>query len=79
MRAGGRKSVAKDVEIRDRESYIPSTDPYTLGECLRDLLDFSARMLVPGGRLVYFFPASPETYKESEVPGHPNLKLICNM
>lgn len=46
VRAGAKKSVAKpEREIRDRATYIPSTDPYTLGECLRDLLDFSAKML----------------------------------
>ena len=56
VRAGGRKSVAKSVEIRDRDTHIVSTAPYMLGECLRDLLDVSARLLVLGGRLVYFFP-----------------------
>lgn len=29
VRAGGRKSVPKDREIRSREDYIPSTDPYS--------------------------------------------------
>ena len=52
--------------------------PYTLGECLRDLLDLSARLLVVGGRLVYFLPATPETYCEEEVPGHPALRLVAN-
>eukprot|EP00955_Chlamydomonas_euryale_P002439 26529-Chlamydomonas_euryale.AAC.1 len=47
------------IEIRDRDSYIPSTSPYSMGECLRDLLDMAARLLVEGGRLVYFFPANP--------------------
>ena len=27
------------------EQKIPATDPYTFGECLRDLLDTSARLL----------------------------------
>mmetsp|Transcript_40151 Transcript_40151/g.89077 ORF Transcript_40151/g.89077 Transcript_40151/m.89077 type:complete len:494 (+) Transcript_40151:82-1563(+) len=79
VRAGGRKSVPKpEVEIRDRSTHIPSTDPYTLGECLRDLLDFAARTLLVGGRLVYFFPASVEDYQESEIPTHPALTLIAN-
>ena len=30
VRAGGKKSVAKQREIRNRESYIPSTEPYTV-------------------------------------------------
>jgi tRNA (guanine10-N2)-methyltransferase len=48
--------VAKPVEIRDRDTHIVSTAPYMLGECLRDLLDLAARLLVLGGRLVFFFP-----------------------
>eukprot|EP00983_Pelagomonas_calceolata_P083099 1156083-Pelagomonas_calceolata.AAC.4 len=52
--------------------------PYSLGECLRDLLDFAARMLAIGGRLVLFIPATPETYIEEEIPRHPTLKLIYN-
>lgn len=48
------------------------------GECLRDLLDTSAKLLRPGGRLVYFLPAAPEVYKEEEIPQHPALRLIAN-
>jgi tRNA (guanine10-N2)-methyltransferase len=55
-----------------------TTEPYSLGECLRDLLEFAARMLVVGGRLVYFMPATPETYREEEIPAHPALKLMYN-
>ncbi|KAG1669595.1 hypothetical protein FOA52_006368 [Chlamydomonas sp. UWO 241] len=78
VRAGGRKSAPKEVTIRDRDTYIPSTQPYAMGECLRDLLDLSARLLVPGGRLVYFFPASLDDYDESEVPTHPALAFVAN-
>ncbi|GLI63539.1 hypothetical protein VaNZ11_006528 [Volvox africanus] len=84
VRAGGRKSglpkaeMAQRLLIRDRDTYIPSTQPYTLGECLRDLLDLSARLLVVGGRLVYFLPATPGTYDEADIPQHPALKLVAN-
>jgi tRNA G10 N-methylase Trm11 len=51
VRAGGRKSVAKpEIEVRYPETHIPSTDPYSMGECLRDLLDLAARTLRIGGR-----------------------------
>ncbi len=53
-------------------------DPYSLGECLRDLLDFSARTLTVGGRLVYFLPASYGLYSEEEIPTHPGLALLYN-
>ncbi|GIL78953.1 hypothetical protein Vretimale_203 [Volvox reticuliferus] len=84
VRAGGRKSglppaeLALRLPIRERNTYNPPTQPYTLGECLRDLLDLSARLLVVGGRLVYFLPATPETYDEAEIPQHPALKLVAN-
>ena len=48
------------------------------GECLRDLLHMSAKLLRPGGRLVYFLPAAPEVYREEEVPQHPALQLVAN-
>jgi tRNA (guanine10-N2)-methyltransferase len=49
VRAGGRKGASRDgVQIRDRNAHIVSTDDYSLGECLRDLLDLAARLLVVG-------------------------------
>ncbi len=48
------------------------------GECLRDLLNVSARLLRVGGRLVYFLPAAPEVYREEEIPQHPSLRLVAN-
>ena len=48
------------------------------GECLRDLLHMSAKLLRPAGRLVYFLPAAPEVYREEEVPQHPALQLVAN-
>jgi tRNA (guanine10-N2)-methyltransferase len=53
-------------------------DPYGLGECLQDLLEFAARMLVIGGRLVYFMPATPDTYRQEDIPTHPMLRLLYN-
>eukprot|EP00958_Prasinococcus_capsulatus_P009531 scaffold927_cov375-Prasinococcus_capsulatus_cf.AAC.7 len=58
--------------------HIPSTAPYPLGECLADLLDLAARLLVVGGRLVYFIPSALETYSPQCIPVHPGLKLIAN-
>ena len=49
VRAGGRKSIPRDnYVIKDRASHIVSTEPYTLAECLRDLVRMAARLLVPG-------------------------------
>ena len=44
VRAGGRKSKSiPDIKIENRANHIASTSPYQLGECLRDLVEFSAR------------------------------------
>lgn len=39
-----------------RERFIPATDAYGLGACLRDMLDTAARLLPLGGRLVFWMP-----------------------
>ena len=53
VRAGGKKSVSKPhIHIGNLDSHYPQTDPYPLGECLRDLLDAAAQSLRIGGRLV---------------------------
>ena len=64
--------------IENQPSTCDSLRSTSAGECLRDLLDLSARLLRVGGRLVYFLPAAPEVYKEEEVPRHPALRLVAN-
>ncbi|KAJ9533440.1 hypothetical protein QJQ45_026477 [Haematococcus lacustris] len=91
VRAGGKKSVQRDVQILDRATHLPSmasqfayclalghAEPYSMGECLRDLLSFAARLLVRGGRLVFFMPSTPDTYSAQELPRHPALRLLHN-
>jgi tRNA (guanine10-N2)-methyltransferase len=74
VRAGGRKSCAVEGRVvADRATHIASTAPYTLAECLRDLVELAARALEVGGRLVYWVPAAPGFYLEGELPTHPAL------
>ena len=49
VRAGGRKSAPKDVEIRNPDTHYVATAPYGLTECVDDLVDMAARLLRPGG------------------------------
>lgn len=67
-----------DMTIRDRTEHITSTAPYTLAECLRDLVDMAARLLVVGGRLVFWIPVAEEAYNEDELPTHPAMELVAN-
>ncbi|GJP70649.1 hypothetical protein CLOP_g1562, partial [Closterium sp. NIES-67] len=88
VRAGGRKSGGRKIlnGVTDpysiaedlKAAHIPSTAPYSLEECLHDLLDTAARLLAIGGRLVYFYPAAREEYLPSDIPGHPCLRLAAN-
>lgn len=61
-----------------RVGHIPSTAPYCLAECVHDLLDLAARMLVMGGRLVYFYPVLREDEMQDCFPEHPCFKLVAS-
>lgn len=81
IRAGIRKAAAKSDGPAHGPTKQPSAPvaPYSLlAECLHDLLDAAARLLVTGGRLVYFLPAVPEAYSEARLPRHPALELVCS-
>ncbi|KAL8166446.1 hypothetical protein V2J09_007945 [Rumex salicifolius] len=89
VRAGGRKSGGRKLlkgtvdpyTVPDamRAGHIPSTAPYSLVECVHDLLDLAAKMLVMGGRLVYFYPVlrEDESAEEPQFPEHPCFRLIA--
>lgn len=88
VRAGGRKSGGRKllkgtvgpytVPDEKRVDHIPSTAPYSLAECVHDLLDLSAKMLAMGGRLVFFYPVSREdgVMNSIKYPEHPCFKLV---
>ncbi|KAK9286135.1 hypothetical protein L1049_014517 [Liquidambar formosana] len=89
VRAGGRKSGGRKllkgtvgpytVPDDKRTDHIPSTAPYSLVECVHDLLDLAARMLVVGGRLVFFYPVLREDDSiDSHYPDHPCFKLVAS-
>ncbi len=69
VRAGGTKMEHKPrTNGLDPVDHIPSTTPYPLSECLWDLLDAAARLLIPGARLVYFLPSIPHLYQVCIAP-----------
>lgn len=88
VRAGGRKSGGRKllkgavgpytVPDEKRYNHIPSTAPYSLTECMHDLLDTAAKMLVMSGRLVYFYPVVREdTFTEVKFPEHPCFTQVA--
>jgi tRNA (guanine10-N2)-methyltransferase len=76
MLNGKREAYVIPEEMK--KDHIPSTAPYTLVECVHDLFDMAAKLLVMGGRLVYFFPAAREDCSDSHFPKHPCFTLIAN-
>lgn len=41
-----------------------------------DLLDFAARHLVVGGRLVFWLAVNRQTWSADQIPTHPSLDLV---
>ncbi|KAI9486781.1 MAG: S-adenosyl-L-methionine-dependent methyltransferase [Benjaminiella poitrasii] len=66
------------IPMHTREDYYPPTKPYEMSEVLIDLLNFAAKNLVVGGRLVYWLPTVVDEYSNDDVPQHPCMKLISN-
>ncbi|KAI7902319.1 S-adenosyl-L-methionine-dependent methyltransferase [Cokeromyces recurvatus] len=66
------------VPMHTREDYYPPTKPYEMSEVLVDLLNFAAKHLLLGGRLVYWLPTIVDEYSNDDVPQHPCMKLISN-
>ncbi|XP_026759576.2 tRNA (guanine(10)-N2)-methyltransferase homolog [Galleria mellonella] len=59
-------------------NHIPSKVEYGLSHIYRDLLNFAAKHLVLGRRLVCWYPLVREEYREDQLPWHPCLKLVAN-
>jgi tRNA (guanine10-N2)-methyltransferase len=79
VRAGGKKlSSDRAIKVYDKATHIPKKDPYSMGECLKDLVEFGAKTLAINGRLVFWLPAADGYYKEEELPCHPSMELIAN-
>ncbi|XP_060524759.1 tRNA (guanine(10)-N2)-methyltransferase homolog [Cylas formicarius] len=59
-------------------THIPAKTEYGIPTIYRDLLNFSAKHLQIGGRLVCWFPVFREDYTEDCLPAHPCLKIVAN-
>jgi tRNA (guanine10-N2)-methyltransferase len=87
VREGARK-VGKKKKAIEREKthpkpqnpetkHISSCVAYASADVLKDLLSLAARMLVMGGRLVYWLATTNE-YTDKDLPLHPCLRLVSN-
>eukprot|EP00037_Helgoeca_nana_P016674 m.156709 g.156709 ORF g.156709 m.156709 type:complete len:671 (+) comp23635_c1_seq2:246-2258(+) len=83
IREGARKVSTKsggDGADGSGSGYWSRTESegYTADSVYGDLLNFAARVLRPGGRLVYWLPVIQADYNEAQVPRHPCLDLVAN-
>ncbi|XP_033726459.1 tRNA (guanine(10)-N2)-methyltransferase homolog isoform X2 [Pecten maximus] len=69
-----------DVKLTDdhKIGHVPQKVDYHLGQIFKDLLNFAAKFLHLGGRLVYWFPVYRRGYKEENIPTHPCLCRVAN-
>lgn len=58
--------------------FVYPTVAYELSDVLNDLMEFSAKHLRPGGRLVFWLPVIRDLTYETRIPQHPQLQLISN-
>lgn len=87
VRAGAKKLGARTPEESKiipkefRPITYPATQPYDIDEMTRDLLDFAAKYLLPGGRLVYWYPVDVEeldSFDLEKLTTHPTLRLVAS-
>lgn len=76
LRAGGRKTRSKGSDgyqwntkrNNPYEEHFPSTGPYSLAECVEDILKLASVAVREGGRLVLFLPGAPELMASEYMP-----------
>ncbi|KAI8421215.1 hypothetical protein MSG28_008278 [Choristoneura fumiferana] len=59
-------------------NHVPAKVDYGLVHIYRDLLNFAAKHLEIGRRLLCWYPLVREEYREEQLPSHPCLKLVAN-
>lgn len=72
LRLGGNKLSLTLGELS------PSCNGVSSTQVMFDLLEFAARSLVLGGRLVFLLPVLATEYCDADVPSHPCLEVIAN-
>ncbi|KAJ3628173.1 hypothetical protein MTP99_015497 [Tenebrio molitor] len=66
------------VSEKHLPTHIPAKVEYSIANIYKDLLQFSAKHLKLGGRLVCWFPVFREDYSDEGLPSHSCLQLVAN-
>lgn len=64
--------------VHTRDNYVPPKKPYELSDLADDLLDYAAKILVDGGRLVFWLPTVNEDYSTVDLPQRSDMQLLAN-
>lgn len=88
------KQLTEPVVMKDgsyshqQPGYFPPTKPYALHNLLLDLMNFSAKLLVSKGRLVFWMPTmiesegnhdnNPEIMQELQLESTPDFRLVAH-
>ncbi|CEH15042.1 trna isopentenyltransferase [Ceraceosorus bombacis] len=97
VRAGAKKLGRRDVSrqakgpilmpdgkgyTHEQVSYVPPSKPYHLDELIEDLIETSSKLLIEGGRLVFWLPTifSEDGKNDQSVslPAHPAFRLVAH-
>ncbi|BFZ11293.1 hypothetical protein BsWGS_14331 [Bradybaena similaris] len=81
IRESASKIASRDLPEQAEDygaAHYPQKTNYQLGDIFKDLLNFAAKFLQVGGRLVYWLPIYRPDYCESNIPQHPCLQMIFN-
>ena len=65
-----------NTSLDRRSGYIPPKRPYSFDDMLLDVLDFSAMMLVPNGRVSMWMPTANDDDVELAIPTSPGLEMV---
>lgn len=72
-------AIVTDPPYGVREAHrCAGADEYRLAQLFLDLVEAAARLLLVGGRLVYWFPVVRATFSAACLPRHPALRLVAD-
>ncbi|KAM3728891.1 tRNA (guanine(10)-N2)-methyltransferase [Dirofilaria immitis] len=66
------------VENVQNANHYPEKAKYSISSTFLDLIDLAGKLLVVGGRLLFWFPVFDDEYSEAILPRHDAMKLIYN-
>ncbi|KAL3123183.1 hypothetical protein niasHT_010353 [Heterodera trifolii] len=73
-----KKNVGNEDQIDHFGVGFPEKQKYAMSNVFLDLMDLSARLLRPGGRLAFWFPVCRSEYSDRILPRMDCMQLVCN-